>query len=317
MVHATTFNGFTDEGVISMGNFMAGVGRYLAYACVPLFMMLTGFLSSEKKPTFNYYFKLVKIIIEFFIVATVVALVNVLLLGDTTSVLEIIDKILHFSYPQYSWYVNMFIGLYLLAPFLNYGYKAIPEKYKWLFIITLLIIFTSIDFTTYWRSAYPLMYYFIGLFIQDKKFEFKKLYLVLTLIGLCLLQTLFYMFPILYGVESHNNIGCVLVSTTIFLLFYNYKIAKPNRMTKTLRCIANASLSTYLVSEIFDKYSDILFNNWGLVNFSQRHIHLIYMTPIKFILSLCIGIVINIVATKLYKLLKSLVDKKRKPEIVE
>ena len=43
LVHSTSFYGFAGAEISSFSTFMAGIGRYLSYTCIPLFLILTGF----------------------------------------------------------------------------------------------------------------------------------------------------------------------------------------------------------------------------------------------------------------------------------
>ena len=208
----------------------------------------------------------------------------------------------------------MFVGLFLFTPFLNYLYKNIPNEHKWLFIITLFLVFSSPQITTYWTVAYPIMYYFLGCFLRDKQFKVKKSLLVLLIASTALLQTFIakYKIPI-YGTENHNNIGCAILSVCIFLLFYDLKTqlsaSKKSGGIKLLRTVANASLATFLISQIFETLTKNYFAKLQLTNFDQKLPYLLYITPIKFVASVICGIIICFIATKLFKLINTLITK--------
>ena len=305
LVHSTSFYGFVGAEISSFSIFMAGIGRYLSYTCIPLFLILTGYLNSNKKPCFAYYIKLLKIVIEFILCAVVILIINRFCFDyDIT-----LDSIV----PNYSWYINMYIGLFLLAPFLNYLYHGIPDKYKWGFIITLLLIFSYPHITSYWTVAYPIMFYFIGSFLKDKQFKIKKYILLLGIVGICIVQTILAKLNLsIYSPESHNNIGCVVLSVAIFLLLYDLNVAKNTKkikVVKPLRIIANASLSTFLISEIFESLTANMFANLELISFADRLPHLTYLTPLKFIASIICGLIISFIAVQLYRLALKLIEK--------
>ena len=314
LVHSTTFYGFIDEGIHSFGLFLAGIGRYLSFACVPLFIMLTGYLSLNKTPTLKYYVKLLRILIEFVICAIVVALFRRLYLHDTMSIGAFLKGVLRFSFPNYSWYINMFVGLYCLAPFLNYILKAIPQNYVITLVIVLLFLFSFPIASPYWEDAYPLMYYFFGALIRVNKdnIKVKKIYLIAIIIIVTLLQTVQvkYQFIPVLNVNNHYNVGCVVLSVCIFLLFCNKTSNSKNAtLKKSLRIIANASLSTFLVSSIFETLTMQYFSKLALTSFSEKLPYLLYLTPLKFIASVLVAIIINIVAIYIYKLFILLLNK--------
>jgi len=313
LVHSTTFYGFEADNISSIATFFAGGGRYLSFTCIPLFLILTGYLNSDKTPNARYYLKLLKILIEFILCGIIIFIVNRFCFNDTTSFGTVAINMFSFKYPSYSWYISMFVGLFLLIPFFNYLYKSIPNNFKWLFIVSLLLIFSSPSVTNYWTVAYPIMYYFIGTFIKDKQFKVKKYILFLSITGICLLQILIAKFNIpIFSVENHNNIGCLVLSVSIFLLFYDLKISKVSssmKIVKILRIIANASLSTFLISQIFETLTYRMFNSLNLVTFAEKLPYLTYLTPIKFILSVICGIIISYIALQLYKLITKLIYK--------
>ena len=315
LVHSTSFYGFKGTEINSFFTFLAGLGRYLSFTCIPLFLILTGYLNHSKEPSKKYYLKLIKILIEFILCGVVVAIFNKIYFNNPTSVLNIVTDILCLGYPSYSWYINMFVGLYLLIPFFNYAYNAIPDKYKWLLILSLILIFSSPTVITYWTVAYPIMYYFIGLFLKDKQFKINKILLLVVLLLVCLAQTGLAIIPAtsLYG-ENHNNLLCVIASVSIFLLFYNLKTENPTKLksgvTKFLRTIANASLATFLISQIFESLTSVLFNKLSLTTFNARLPFLAYLTPVKFLISVICALLINFIAGQIYKFLLFIINKK-------
>ena len=117
----------------------------------------------------------------------------------------------------------------------------------------------------------------------------------------------------LYGVESHSNVGCLVISVAIFLLFYDLKV-KQNakhkmRATRVLRTIANASIGTFLISQFFESCNEVLFNKLALTTFAQKLPYLAYLTPIKFLVSVVCGLVVSFIAVWIYKLILLLINK--------
>jgi len=321
LVHSTTFYGFAETDISSISIFVAGMGRYLSFSCIPLFLILTGYLNSNKTPTVKYYLKLIKILVEFALSGLVVFFINKFCFNDTTSFWTVAKQIITLQYPAYSWYINMFVGLFLLVPFLNYLYKSIPEKQKWTFIISLILIFSNFQISSYWTIAYPLMYYFIGVFLKDKQFNIKKHILLILIVAIVVLQTLIVKLSLPIYIETHNNIGCIVLSVSIFLLFYNLKVSKNSSrsMKKVipLRVIANASLSTFLISQIFEQQTALWFSKKNLTTFPQKLPYLAYLTPFKFIASVLCGLIISFISSMIYKLIMHLINKIKKSKKIE
>ena len=308
VVHSTSFYGFLEEDISSFSYVIVSAGRYFAFTCVPLFILLTGYLNCKKTPTIKYYLKIIRIIIEFCLCGIIIALFYSIYFNYQTPAYEIFKKILYFSYPKYSWYIKMYVGIFLIAPFLNYIINNISKKQAVVFIIFLLLIFSQPNITDYWQIAYPLMYYFIGAILYVYPVKIKKIWLLLIIIVTCFLQVLIYVYPVLprYLVETHNNIGCAIITISLFLMFYKIKICVTTKgkliTAKIARLVANASLSTYLISEIFESLTTKAFSEALLFTFSQRLPHLLYITPLKFITAVACGIIIHIIALLLYEL---------------
>lgn len=304
LVHSTTFYGFNVRKIDSISLYFVGIGRYLAFSCVPLFIMLTGYLNSNKEPTFKYYVKIFKILLEYVLCGLAIFFFHLFYFKNITFI-DFINKISTFSFPPYCWYINMYLGLFLLAPFLNYIIKNLSGGQAIFFTIILIVIFSQQQITTYWSSAYPIMYYFLGAILKKYKFNVNKILLCFIILTTCALQTYLGIHPIpRYGVENHRNLGCVIITVSIFLIFENktYQLTeeKKTKLFRLLRTIANASLSTFLISSIFESLTQTYFTNLNLVTFTARLPYLLWITPIKFVISVIAGITINLISTWIY-----------------
>lgn len=314
-VHATTFYGFNEQGIYSPIAFLVGMFRFISYSCVPLFLLLTGYLNCRKAPCLNYYLKIVRVFVEFFICGIAVYLFNKLYLGSTMGFMDFALKMLNFTFPSYSWYMAMFVGLFALAPFFNYIVNAIPSNYKIVFVVVLLLLFSNPNITGWWISAYPIMYYFFGAFIRDCKIKVKPVWLTFAILLCSAIQVLAFMYPVIprYSTSNYMNFGCVIISVSIFLLFKDMTTVSGNSAwVKIIRTIANASFSTFLISEIFESLTVEYFDTLGLNLFSERLPYLLYLTPVKFLVSLACGIAINLIVKYAFKAGAYLICKMKK-----
>ena len=178
--------------------------------CVPLFLLLTGYLMNKKELSKKYYLGIIKTL-AIYLLASIACLifrkfymVSKFQMTDY-SFKESIFKILDFSAAPYSWYVSMYVGLFLVIPFLNLIYKGLKSKKQKIILICTLVflvaaptLFNIFDFITpgwwtqpklsnkynklipdWWGSIYPIMYYFIGAFLSEFKPKIKKSYNIL------------------------------------------------------------------------------------------------------------------------------------------
>lgn len=145
--------------------------------CVPLFLLLTGYLMNKKELNLKYYKGILHTLGIYFVTSIFCIVYQCYVLGDLLSLKYIITGILSFTANPYSWYIQMYIGLFLLIPFLNTIYNGLKsKKEKQILILT---FFTLVTLSTllgtvkincissWWSGIYPLMYYFIGCYLRE------------------------------------------------------------------------------------------------------------------------------------------------------
>lgn len=112
--------------------------------CVPLFIMVTGYLMKNKTYSKSYFFKLFPILGMYIICAAIYTFFDKRQL-DIDYLHNLIENI--FSFSHYSWYVNMYIGLYLLIPLLNNGFRSLSTKKIQKLVLIILVVLTSFPST--------------------------------------------------------------------------------------------------------------------------------------------------------------------------
>lgn len=119
---------FRDTAFDVHGMFLQGMSYLLFISTgVPLFIMMTGFLNAHKvECNWKYYRGGIRVIITYLFFSVVTILFRKFWLEEDLSWIKWGLKILDFSAIPYGWYIEMWIGLYLLTPFLNL--RAIPTK---------------------------------------------------------------------------------------------------------------------------------------------------------------------------------------------
>lgn len=129
-VHFFLNSGFYNEPVLGRRMYLMSIVRTLCMVCVPLFVILTGYLMCnhtdiiERKNGLKQWLLRSSTIIETYVLATIVIIVfRILWLHEKFTLGMFVRNIL--SYNQYSWYVNMYLGLYIFIPFLNIVWNQI------------------------------------------------------------------------------------------------------------------------------------------------------------------------------------------------
>lgn len=254
-------------------SFIIMVYRYTVMSCVPLFLMATGYLQRKKEPTKRFYKGLIPIIASYLFSSVLAVWVNVNVVGKGWDLWYSIIHILNFTENNYAWYVEMFIGLYLLIPFLNKMYNAIEkksEKKLLIFILMFLTVSPSIFLIfnddkyyydimpDYWTIMYPITYYMLGAYFNEYKPRINKLVNMVLILCAALFPTIIE-FAVAKGGEfvdhimnGFNSLSAMLIAIFVFMFFYDLDIkAKP--VKTVVRDISVASLEIYLLSNLVEK----------------------------------------------------------------
>ena len=257
---------FYNEIITGYKCFFMIVVRTLSVTCVPLFLLLTGYLMSTKKTdfNFNYYCGITKIVGIY-----ILSRIPILIFANRYhhQNINILWSIV--SFEQYSWYVEMYIGLFLLIPFLNIIWKNLKtEKQKKYLLVTLLFLtaFPSIVFfkgVTYWIIIYPVTYYFIGAYLVEKEaliIKKRKLLSILA-VGSLLFFSVFYFtrsynhFFVWDGWKEWGSFPSTVNAVLLFSLLksISFNLSFESVFQKVIYTIASLSYGMYLTSWIMDQ----------------------------------------------------------------
>lgn len=188
-VHSFKFLGYYNVVFIDKSLYLYTAIRWVAYTCVPLFLLLTGYLQNKKKPEKKYYKSLYRILESYICIAVCAIIFKIYYLKQPMTIANAIISIFNFNAIDYAWYVEMYIGLFLLIPFLNIIYNKLEEEKRkkgliatFLIITALTLLIKSIkigDFSIktapeYLENIYPITYYFIGAYISEYKPKINK-----------------------------------------------------------------------------------------------------------------------------------------------
>ena len=151
--------------------------RNICMACVPLFIMVTGYLNRNKVWSKKYYLNISRVYLLYSLAIFILTLVSNKHVINTTLFKTTLINILNYNY--YGWYMNMYVGLMLIAPIINLAFKNIDESTRKYAVIntilaisipvTLADIFSNIRYSIFahtlpnwWYYTWPIMYYIIG-----------------------------------------------------------------------------------------------------------------------------------------------------------
>lgn len=267
--------------------------RVMFMTCVPLFLLLTGYLSSEKKveiapkPLLKYYSRLVPILLTYVITAVITIVYGIFVNGETETIGSVIRNVLDFR--KYSWYIEMYIGLALMIPFLNLLWNGIGSRKGQLSLVAVMAaltvlpsIFNIYDFKTpgalvrpwlaesfnqivpdWWKNIYPVTYYFIGAYIR-RNVDMKKLRtpaLFAAYLAAILLSGVFNVWKTAtvkfkYGEWcDYPSLQITVCAVLLFLFINSIRYPDvPKRASAVIAFISKITLGAYLLSWIPDNY---------------------------------------------------------------
>ena len=258
---------YTNAPIQCVSIFVQRMMMSVFYVSVPLFMMLTGYLNIHKTLTVKYYKGMVRVLVAYLFFSIVTIAFRTYYLGEELSIVQWVLKIFNYSAIPYAWYIEMWIGLALLTPFLNYLYHAIPTIKQKLLLLATLFVMSSLSCTINERivllpnyfhlPSYPLMYYFVGAFISEYQPTIKVWlgFLVIFVVSLANpIATL-----VLAGSNSSDyGLGggaagacSVFIAVVIFLMLYRKDISVPSVKRWVTHC-SMVSLEMYLCCYMFD-----------------------------------------------------------------
>lgn len=315
-VHFFLNTNFYDIKVTGNYMYLLTSARTLFMVCVPLFMITTGYLMRNKELSLKYYKKIKRVILLYIIINTLIVLYNHFYLGEAFRLRTLLGDILGFRL-GYSWYVNMYIGLYLLIPFLNIIYNNLDSKKKKIVLIVTLLFLTSFPgiinikraiLPTWWTGIYPITYYFIGCYLNEYKLKInKRINIILFIITLIISSGInIYISKgttFVWGI--HNDWGSILNVMTSVLLF-NFIISLNlnkinNKVKRIIIKVSELSFGIYLSSYISD---NLLYNH-----FYDKYLILnipgyFKVVPLSFILATSISMIANFIYNLVNKLLE-------------
>lgn len=253
------------------------VMRTFFMVCVPLFIVLTGYLMSGKKLEKGYYGKILKTLFVYLCSCILCVAFKKYYLGQQISVSKAILGIFNYTDANYSWYIEMYIGLFLLIPFINKSYHGMQSKKQKLVLIGTMLALTALPglfdlfipnaesntkiLPSWWTNLYPLTYYFIGCYIKEFGIKINRLLnFILILISAFGFGTLGFVksqgnFFVAGAWQDWRALPNVITTVLVFAFMLALPFEKlPRAIKKFAAVISDCCLGAYLLSYIFDQY---------------------------------------------------------------
>lgn len=267
-LHFIASGGWYDMPNLGFAHWFMNLLRALFINCVPLFLLLTGYLCCRKELSARYYLGLVRIYVIYLLSCLVSLLTRGLILGESISLRDAVGGIFNHYANDYSWYVSMYTGLFLLIPFLNLTWKGLATQKRRLILVWTLIYLTAVPtllnlylhiYEVWWPRLYPLAYFFIGAYIREYRRKLRPgrlaLGLALALVGAATLNY-FMSTPGVFGwmdCSWYDGFETMGTAVLVFLLLLNLDLSRcPSWLDKGIRGLSGLSFSVYLFSRVTD-----------------------------------------------------------------
>ncbi len=315
-VHFFLNSGYYQEKMNGIAMIIMTTVRSFFIICVPMFIVLTGYLMNRKELSKSYYKGIKRTLIIYFMCSVVYHIFIHFYYLEGVSFKSFIKDLLWYQGTKYSWYIEMYIGLFLIAPFLNIIINNFKSKKDFKILLITLMFLTGIPnffnslffkvFPSWWSIIYPIFYYFLGAYLYKYKENISKFKLFFFLVILVIFDgflNYFISYNNIFSWSPLNDYGSLIVMVKTYLVFsllLQMKVKYTSKKEKVLKKISNSCLGAYLISCIFDIiFYDIL--NSNIVIVKMRFLYAPLVVAIVFICSIILSMIIDLIYDKFLK----------------
>lgn len=299
--HSFLYNGYYSEPQTGIAIWLAGSFRWLSVSCIGLFLMLTGYLKSDRMSVSSCYGGLLPILLGYGIAAAISIPIRHFAFGEVHSFGYWLQAFLGFHGVYYGWYVEMYIGLTLLSPFVNLVLDRLQYTKNLLLLGGVMLFLTALPGVVplticpdYWRSCYPLTYYILGAMIRRMQPRVNLWLFLLSAIGIAMILgtgTVLSTDGVLSEALTWEFADLWITMIAILLFLALYRIRVSDVLGRVLSLCARGCYGGYLLSHLLDCWCYSLVPEWRNPNFYPLS-YLCVTIPI-FLISLVGGNLLN------------------------
>lgn len=293
---------------------MAGMKTFFMM-CVPLFILITGYLMNAKTFSAKYYINIKKVVIPYLVLTVITLIVRIILskygIFKPVKFSHYINDFLDFKIIGYAWYIDMYLALYVLIPFFNRMFEGDKVQNTLLvWFLPFLTVLPSISttptfFISQWTGLWVLTYYCIGAYIQKYKVKL-SLKISIPLYVICLASFIIINILTSYGkiwnvhkLDTWGGIENTVTSVLFFLILLNIDFKNLSAKIKNaISYCAKLSLGIYLSSFIFDS---IIYHylNMYITDTTAKLGWYFVTVPVSFVLSVILAKVTENISAKI------------------
>ena len=304
-LHQFLYNGFYYEPQQGWHIWAADVFRWLFYCCNGLFMTLTGYLRCGKTKFHECYRGLVPIVTGYVLTCLVVYPV-MYFSGEKLSLFGWITKLINFG--NYAWYLEMYLGLVLVSPVINYGLKQFSDRDLTVFALIMVAVTSLHSITSlsvvpdYWSALYPVTYYVLGAWIRRCQPAVKVWQglggALLISMGLALVSLISTNDGFSKGfTQGYGGFWTMLTTVCVFTGLYRVQPGAP--AAGMLAWLSGGVFEGFLLSKAFDLWTYPMVRQWH----TPKMYPLVFLTVTvpSFVCCLLLGKLFSLAAEKIAK----------------
>ena len=302
-VHFCTHCGIYDAGYTGLAAFLSDTLRNFYAPALGVFIMLNGFLQYRRRISSGYYLGILRLYEMYLICSLAHILYNICYLGVDMSLRDILSALLNFSAGEYSWYILLYNGLFLLIPFLNLSYNNIEHRgHKRILILSLFFIsalpfsFLNAFFSLsayWWQRIWPLMFYFMGAYFGEyrPRLSAKKagfIYFAVLMVFSVYNFALYNPNSPFYGISTrsfqyaHESLQIAVMAPLLFLWIINIDMSGcPRGIEKVLSVISRYTYGIFLFSSLTDSFIYLWLNRF-IPDVGMRYLFFPIAVPISY-----------------------------------
>lgn len=274
-VHFFLNTNFYEASLHGWSGYFAVALRTAFMVCVPLFLMATGYLMKNKTLSKKYYVGITRTISIYIVISIVCILFRILYLNQDVTVMGAILRILNYSGCGYAWYIEMYVVLFLVIPFLNLVYQGLDTQTNRKILLGTLMFVVALPpvanlkwqiLPAWWSSdvLFPIMFYYIGAYLRDYPIKIKRTAVwfccFIAWIGCCAAMNYYLCISTdnnMFGWPAYVGWGSLqnMVSAGIlFALIQSLRLPSAQSIAgKVIIRISRYSLGMYLTSWMIDQ----------------------------------------------------------------
>ena len=267
IMHSLDHTGLYDQQLYGAANQSMIAVKTLFTTCIPLYVMLSGFLNNRKALSARYYLGLIRIL-GVYLICGIACLAFEQCSGIAhRSPAEMVSALVNFSCCDYAWYIMMYFGLFLMIPFLNMAYHGLTTRKQKLVLVATFLALSVLPsllnlyfqlYSLWWTRLYPLCYYFTGAYLSEYMPKAKPGKWAAALLAFLAAYSVFFYFhhdangAALIGVYQ-DTFPVYILSVLLFVTLFHLSLGTvPGPVAALLRKVSDLTLPAYLLTWITD-----------------------------------------------------------------